>query len=233
MHRTRLALPSIVAAAAAGLASTAGSARAGVIEQSFTYSWDSGEPQHTFAFQPFDTMGGTRELTGVRLGFEGTLEMEVTAHTYEGALRAGEWFADASHIAVAYFNGGKDGLELFQPIAGLGAEEITGDLGAGDGQGNPGTPYVYTDSLFVAGVVEIESAYFEDISGGSPLVGFMDGFFDGAVMPPPSEQWIELIATRLAQEGTVTLTYEYRSVPTPGSLALLGACGLAAFRRRR
>lgn len=232
--RTRpAALPVLALAAVAGIAvgGLAGVARADRVEQAFTYDWSFDRPQHPFTFDPFDTMGGTRELTGVRLAFEGTMELEVGAHTYGEALRAGDWFMDASHVLIAYFNGNGEagGLDLFEPVAIIGADDLTGDLGAGF----PGEPFTHAIAMPAAGEVSVASAYFAAFSGPGPITGFMDGFFDGAVTPPANEQWIELFPTLLAQSGTVTLAYEYRLVPAPGALALAGAGGLAALRRRR
>lgn len=227
MNRT--ALPLLALAAAAGLAS------ADVLEQSFSYTWSTDDPtQHAFSFNAFDTMGGTRELTGVRLGFDGTIAMEITAQTYdENPLDAGEWHAEASHTVVAYFHTG--GVNLLQGIGGQWADGITGDLGAGSGGfpfGEPGTPYIFTDTLTFANVVDIDSVHFDDFTGGGPFEGFMDGFFDAVVTPPNNGQMVEVFASHLLQDGTVTLTYEYVTVPAPAGLALLGACGLIARRRR-
>ncbi|HZW11305.1 MAG TPA: hypothetical protein VFF69_15485 [Phycisphaerales bacterium] len=222
MNRTALSL--------ATLAAAAGAAGADVIQQSFSYEWTSNDVQHSFSFEPFDTAGGTRELTGVRVGFDGTIAMEITAQTYEGALEAGEWSAEASHTVVAYFNGG--GIDLLQGLGGQWSDGITGDLGAGS-NGQPGTPYVFTDTVGFANVVDVDSSYFGDFTGSEPLTGFMDGWFDGVVTPPDNGQWIEIFASMLSQEGTVTLTYEYENVPGPGALALLGVCGVVGVRRRR
>lgn len=214
------------------LAAAAGTARADVIDQSFSYEWTSNDIQHAFSFEPFDTIGGTRQLTGVRLGFEGTVTMEVTAQTYDPfPLSAGEWSAEASHTVVAYFNGG--GLDLLQGIGGQWLDGITGDLGPGGGWGEPGTPYIVTDSVFFSNTVDIDSSQFAGFSGNEPLTGFMDGFTDVVVTPPDNGQWVDAFASFLAQEGTVTLTYEYVNVPGPGVLAGLGVCGIVGARRRR
>lgn len=222
MQRTALHL--LALAAAAGLA------HADTIEQSFSYDWTSNDVQHAFSFEPFDTMGGTRKLTAVRVGFDGTISMEITAQTYEGELQPGEWSAEASHTVIAYFNGG--GIDLLQGIGGQWADGITGYLGAGS-NGQPGTPYIFTDTIDFANVVDIDSSYFGDFTGNEPLTGFMDGWFDGVVTPPDNGQWIEMFPSLLSQAGTVTLTYEYVNVPGPGVLAMLGVCGVVGVRRRR
>jgi hypothetical protein len=230
MNRT--VLPLLAMAAAAGVA------HADAIDQSFTYEWTSNDPDlPAFSFEAFDDMGGTRKLTGVHLGFEGTIVMELTAQTYDPVpLSAGEWFAEASHTVVAYFNGGDDGVELLQGLGGQWLAGVTGDLGAGTGGfpfGEPGTPYIVTDTLLLSNVVEVDNSLFADFSGDGPLEGFMAGFFDAVVTPPDSGQMIEVFPSFLSQSGSVTLTYEFVNVPTPGALALLGAFGVAARRRRR
>jgi hypothetical protein len=61
----------------------------------------------------------------------------------------------------------------------------------------------------------------------------MDGFTDVVVTPPDNGQPVEVFVSFLGQEGTVTLTYEYVTVPGPGVLAGLGVCGIVGARRRR
>jgi hypothetical protein len=206
-----------------------GMAHAEVIEQSFSYNWTSNDPMPEFAFQAFDDIGGTRELTSVRLGFEGTIKMELTARTYDGALDAGEWFGEASHTVVAYFN---DGPELLQGLGGQWLADVTGDLGAGN-NGEPGTPYIVLDTYELLSVVEVDSSFYPDFHGDGVLSGFMAGFYDGVITPPENGQYVEFLPSFLSQDGTVTLTYEYVNVPAPGGFAALGVFGLASGRRRR
>jgi hypothetical protein len=214
------------------LAGSASAARADVITQSFDYDWDSSQIQHAFSFDPFDDLGGARQLTGVRLGFDGTISMEITAQTYDPTpIPEGDWTMEVSHTVVAYFN--DEGVDLLQGIGGQWAADVSGDLGGGS-DGNPGTPYIFTQSIDFANTVDIESMYWAHFTAGQPLGGFMDGFFDGFVIPPESGQWIEIFPSLLTQAGTVTLSYEYVAVPEPGSLAVLGVIGgLMLVRRRR
>jgi hypothetical protein len=213
-----------------GVALSAGVANADVQTQSFNYTWDSSQVQHPFSFQAFDSMGGTRELTAVRLGFDGTISMEVTAQTIDPTpVHAGEWSFEASHTVVAFFNGG--GLELLQGIGGQSIIEVTGELGGGSG-GQPGTPLVVTDTIQLTNTVEVDPTQIAGFIGTGQLTGFMDGFFDAAVTPPTGGQWVELMATLLSQSGTVTLSYEYTTVPAPAGAAVLGL-GMVVGRRRR
>lgn len=223
----RVALMLIVA-----VGSTAASAaNADVITQSFDYDWDSTQLQHAFSFDPFDDLGGDRQLTGVRLGFDGTISMEITAQTYDPTpIPEGDWSMEVSHTVVAYFN--DKGVELLQGIGGQWAADVSGDLGGGS-DGNPGTPFIFTQSIDFANTVDIDSAYWADFSAGQPLGGFMDGFFDGFVIPPESGQWIEIFPSLFTQAGTVTLTYEYSTVPEPAGLAALGSLASALLLRRR
>jgi hypothetical protein len=211
------------------LAATAGMAHAEVIEQSFSYLWTSNDPLPEFAFQAFDDMSGTRDLVSVRLGFEGTIQMELTARTYEDALGAGEWFVEATHTVVAYFN---DGPELLQGLGGQWLADVTGDLGAGN-NGEPGTPHIVLDTYELLSVIEVDSSFYPDFHGDGMLGGIMAGFYDGVVTPPDNGQYVEVLPSFLSQDGTVTLMYEYVNVPGPGGLAALGACGFAIGRRRR
>jgi hypothetical protein len=213
------------------LAAAAGIANADVITQSFTYDWDSSQPQHAFSFQAFDAMGGMRQLTAVRLGFDGTISMEIRAHTYDPApVHTGEWSVEASHTVVAYFNGG--GIDLLQGIGGQSRADITGELGGGI-NGEPGTPLIVTDTVNLVNTVEIDPSHLPEFYGSGQFTGFMDGFFDAVVTPPNSGQWIEVMASLLSQEGAVTLTYEYATVPAPAATAALGMGLLAGLRRRR
>ncbi len=215
------------------IALSAGLAAADVETQSFSYAWSTDDPvQHHFSFNPFDDMDGSRVLTNVYLSFDGELSMTVGAQTYEGAVGAGEWEMEASHSIIAYFNGGDDGLELLQGLGGNWRDGITGDMGAGAG-GQPGTPYLFTFSDAFSNTVTIDPAVLPDFHGTQPLMGFMDGWFDAFVIPPASGQFIEAVIGRMAQTGTVTLTYEYEMVPAPAGVALLGVAGLVSVRRRR
>lgn len=210
------------------LSAAAGVAHAEVIQQSLSYQWASEDPQQQFSFDPFDGMGGMRELTAVWLAFDGEVSMRVGAQTYEGALGAGEWEMEASHTVVAYFVG----IDLLEGIGGQWRSGVTGPLGAGS-NGQPGTPYLETYTETFANTVGIDPSNLVRFYGTEPLTGFMDGFFDAFVTPPLSGQFVEAVIDRLTQSGTVTLTYEYTVVPTPGALAMLGLGGLVAGRRRR
>jgi hypothetical protein len=219
----RIALSTLVLAAAAG------TAHADVIEQSFAYRWTSNDPLPEFAFQAFDNMGGSRRLTSVRLGFEGNLEMELTAQTYESALHAGEWFVEATHTVVAFFNEGPD---LLQGLGGQWLADVTGELGAGS-NGQPGAPYIIRDARELSSIVEVDRSFYPDFRGTGLLGGIMAGFYDGAVTPPQNGQYVEVFPSFLSQDGKVTLTYEYVNVPAPSGLAALAVCGFAVGRRRR
>lgn len=221
MRATALSLLALTAAA--------GVAHAEVIQQSFSYQWSSHDPQqHQFSLNPFDSMGGTRELTAVTLGFDGQVSMRVGGQTYEGPLAAGEWEMEASHTVVAYFVG----IDVLEGIGGQWRGGITGPLGGGS-NGQPGTPYLETFMDTFANTVEINPALISRFYGTEPLTGFMDGFFDAFVIPPANGQFVEALIDELTQSGTVTLTYHYTVIPAPGVLALLGVGGLIATRRRR
>lgn len=225
MYRT-----SIVALAAA-----AGLAQADIITQEFSYEWSTDDANAAeFSFQPFDDMGGSRTLTSVRLAFDGRITMEVTAQTYDpNELLEGEWSAEASHSVLAYFNGG--GLDLLQGVGGQFLDGITGYLGPGSGGfpfGEPGTPYIVSDTVPLQNEVEVSSSQYAAFSGNDPLTGSMAAFFDAVVTPPSNGQIVDVFASLMAQDGTLSLVYEY-TVPSPAGLALLGAGGLGVLRRRR
>lgn len=211
------------------LAAAAGTSHADIIEQTFSYRWTGDEPPPEFAFQGFDSMGGTRELTSVRLGFEGTIQMEMTAQTYGEALAAGEWSLEASHTVVAFFT---DGPGVFQGLGGQWMADVTGDLGAGS-DGEPGTPYVFLQTQDLSSVVEVDSSYYAGFHGNGLFHGIMAGFYDAVLTPPDNGQFVEFFPSFLSQDGTVTLTYEYVTVPAPAGLAGMVAAGLAMGRRRR
>lgn len=212
------------------LTASATLANAELITQSFNYAWNSNQTQQPFSFNAFDSQGGTRELTAVKLAFEGAVSMEITAtNTDPVTVLAGEWSVEASHTVVAFFNDG--GLNLLQGIGGQ-SNDFTGELPGGIG-GLPGTPVVFTDTLAFANTVDIDPAELPNFYGTGQFTGFMDGFYDAAVTPPINGQWIEVLPTLLSQSGTVTLTYEYSVVPAPASAAAFGLAGLATTRRRR
>ena len=195
-------------------------ARAETSTQTFESTWTLNDPPVAIEFDPFDDMGGTRQLTGISLGFEGTLEMEVLIQNFSDLeLEADEWYYDAgANVMVAFAQ--KEGYEDGGPFWGLGGPYvagITGELSAGSG----GTPFENptpgevdvraTLSDSVDSNVAAHESNFPYFISEEPLKAIMSPFFDFVVTPPDfaPDAFINASATEMTQQGILTLTYDF------------------------
>lgn len=244
--QTRRAVWSGVAAAAAA----AGGATAGVQTQSIAIDIDSdrGEFGTPIVFNQFDTMGGTRVLTGVNLRYDATLSVDVTAQSYtDRFIASSEWAANVFHnVLVSFFEpggGGGDGEEgelaaPFYGLGGIGITGFTGDLTPGVpgtspfDPGIPGDPITASISDTINSVVATDPFFFDYFTGGGTVEGFGGPFVD-ITLEAPFDAFIEVFAARTTQLGTLSLDYEFSVVPAPAGVAALGIGGLFAARRRR
>lgn len=123
----------------------AGTAGADTVSTSVEFN-NSGYDGTIISFDAFDDLGGTRQLTGVTLSYNQTMEFDLTIESNGyTAVQAGDWVLDAGFYGVhqlGVFDGrGGDGGPNY-PVIGTGGVytpvAFTGDLGASDGYNQSG-----------------------------------------------------------------------------------------------
>lgn len=197
--------------------------------QTVPFEWDVQESNTAVLldYDPFDDMGGTRELTGVSFSFESLYSLNMLAENGEDEPISGDdWFIET----VTLFQMGLD--ELF-----LGALDVAfiGVLSA-DLAPNDGVPMEGPDSIAWAfegsmdGSVNLAESEFDRFTNG-PITADAYPFLSLAITPPPP--FFDLYITDHIHTGAVTLTYAYDLVPTPGAAGVLALAGLGGVRRRR
>jgi hypothetical protein len=176
-------------------------AQAEVINQvvSFNNSFDGG----VVTFEKFDSMGGTRELTGLSLSYDQTISLDLQAQSNGyTALSAGDWLLDTGFISLHQFGlvegRGGDG-DPGPPFIGPGAVfgSITSDLGISDGYNNGGIDtmqFNISDSfIFEAeydGSTEFDQRMFDAFTGTGNLDTFLGGFIEGFFQWINDPNWV-------------------------------------------
>lgn len=195
-------------------------------EVAYTWSVLDGNEPTTLTFPLFDTMGGVRQLTGVTVGLEGALTLDMNAENQEEeSVGEGEWFVESALFMQLAF----DTLDL-GGVTGVGLGVFSADLGANDGIKGSGPDFVkwsYDDD--VSALVEILEGDFGAFEGEGDLGAELYPFLSLALSAPPPLVFVDVADHQ--HSGAVTLTYEFVTVPAPGALGVLGL-GLV-WRRRR
>ena len=176
-------------------------AHAEVINQ--VVSFNSGFDGTFISFEKFDTMGGTRELTGLSLSYDQTISLDLQAQSNGyTALNAGDWLLDTGFISLHQFGlvegRGGDG-DPGPPFIGPGAifDTVTSDLGVSDGYNNGGIDtmqFNISDSfIFEAeydGSTEFDQRMFEAFTGTGSLDTFLGGFIEGFFQWVNDPNWV-------------------------------------------
>lgn len=213
-------------------------------------------------FQQFDTMGGTRELIGVTLSYDQTISFTARLEQNSPVeLEEGVFFADIVYLSLHQLGTVDDNPDA--PFLGPGAagDVYSPALGASDGYNGSG-PDTFT-AMFESGMFNFtaeyaagtDQDYIDVFIGDGTLTTVLGGFTeifggynsdpgfpdvdpnnppDGPFFPfqdPYYGVFVEIPTLR--HQGTITATFEYRVVPAPASLAMLGIGALGAMRRRR
>ncbi|MAY74941.1 MAG: hypothetical protein CMJ31_09565 [Phycisphaerae bacterium] len=223
----------------------AGSAAADVMTTSASITVDSNSPDFGTVnpvLSRFDTMGGTRVLTGIDINLQlagsGTIVVENFSET---AYSAGEWSVEGG-VNWIYLAGMPDGGEetgSFIPFFGLGGfgiAPVTGDIEAGMGPFDPfggGMPGRFEVDFDGEGdsVLAVDPSNFDVFIGTDDIVGVFGPFTDLLLDDPNFA--LSASTQDLLFSGTLSLTYTFDVVPAPGVAATLGFGGMIAARRRR
>ncbi|MEP0847691.1 MAG: hypothetical protein HRF50_12850 [Phycisphaerae bacterium] len=229
-------------------------AAAGTITQTVPFDYDAGFGVTFPVIEGFDTLGGTRQLTGVAFEFRHSFELDLFVEsTGPTAVTADDFSLDFAYITL--FQLGLGGDEGGPPAFGPGAyfvEDVSGDLAAYDGiPGNDGADSFrrsYGDAFTVTQAYGLEEpAVLAALTDVGPLTtvlgGFNELFFEwfndpGWPFPPggvpeyPSDAAVWVSWPTFRHFGGITITYEYAAVPEPAGAAGLAGLALLAVRRR-
>ena len=238
------------------LAATAGVAHAQSETTSQTFDLAIEATPAFLPFNKFDTMGGTRELTGVTLSLDVTATATVTVENYTtNPVAAGTYLLEGAANFVFQAGeandggggedgrGGSGGGPPFFGLGGIGFDPISDALPAGveDPGGGPFGPGVIPGTIDVAfggtinSVLPADPSSFDAFIGTGTFTGIYGVFQDILVSGGPGGFGsIGGFVSRFDQSGTLTITYDYVNVPSPaGTTAmLLGLSGLGLRRRR-
>lgn len=242
------------------IAASAGVAQADTMTQTVNFS--HGFDGEIIEFAMFDTLGGTRVLTGMTLEYTHDIAMDlhVESNGYT-AVSAGDWFVDLSYISIHQF--GLIENDPNPPFIGPGAlgGSVTSDLGVSDGYNGTGEDTYYTTltstSVFSAsydGNTTFGVDMLETFTGNGILETYYNGFTEAFGGWNNDPNWVVdpnnppdgpfaffedpyygffLTLDELRHNGSIVVTYEYTTVPAPAGVACIGLGGLMTLRRRR
>ncbi len=161
------------------LAAIPAMAQAGIQTQSVNFDYSAFTGGY-ISFDRFDSAGGTRELTGVRLSYDQNFDLSVLVESNgPTSLSAGDWDIEAGFSSIHQFGilndgrrGGDGGQNL--PVIGTGGVfgTFTADLGASDGYNGTG-PDTYI------GNASFSSVFMDDYDRSTTLGGQMLDAFSG------------------------------------------------------
>ncbi len=209
----------VVSIAALAIASTAHGAfeahDASVELQRTSWNVDIALPQ-------FDDMGGTRQLKSVSWRLEGHVEGSAAGENLN-ATPAAVTLELAAEIELFF---GKTLLDVVLPLA-----DVTFDAEAHDGlmdfAGDSGASYAGLMNDDIA-----ENTISDDLAGwiGDGMVT-LTGIASGRSRSLGAGNLVTQFATEASMQ--LRIEYEWTQIPAPSALALFGAAGVLASRRRR
>lgn len=245
---TRWSLPALLS-----LSLLPAAAAADTITQTVPFDYDASFGVTFPVLQGFETLGGTRQLTGVTFEFRHNFAFDVFLEsTGPTAVAAADFGLDVAYVTL--YQLGEAGGDDDPPFLGPGAmfvEDISGSLAAYDGiPGNDG-PDSFRGSFSEAFTVTQtygaeEPAVLAALTDVGPLTtvlgGFTELFFEwlddpnwplppGGVPEYPDDAAVWVSFPTFRHFGEIAVTYEYTVVPEPASAGLLA--GLAGCVRRR
>ncbi|MCG8405909.1 MAG: PEP-CTERM sorting domain-containing protein [Phycisphaerales bacterium] len=184
----------------------------------------AGGPFPEFTIDKFDSMGGTRTLTGVTIELDGTTSLDVQAENFSNA-PVTDWFVDFAVFPRLEI---LDAKKTSFPLGTAGFPHFEADFAPSDGIEGSGDDFVQfpTAVADIHADIEVFPADFPIFQGGGSSPALLTLPFSIAIPPGP----IGFDFSR-RDVGTVSLTYEY--VPEPSTFALLTLGGVLITRRRR
>ncbi len=227
--------------------------RGGTLTQFVPFDYDGNFGVTTPVIQGFDTLGGSRELTGVTFAFHHNFNIELFVEsTGPTAIADGDYLFSLSFISLYQVGESGDKGDP-PPFLGPGAffvGDISGALGTYDGiAGNDGPDSLrlgFNDSFTVVQqYTHAEPDVLAAVTAPGPIAtvlgGFSELFFSwvndpGWPIPPagfpeyPDDAAIWISTPTLRHHGEIEITYEY--VPEPATVSTLAALALFALRRR-
>jgi hypothetical protein len=189
----------------------------------------------------FDDMNGQRVLTRVDVRVQADVSATLAVENETAAPLSG-WTIEAQHLVFAGFE--REDPKGFGPFAFLGGlflDPITGTLQPSDGVPGSGPDYLATTlSTTIDSTLDMDPSFLEFFSGGGEVVAtvgpFTEVLLDGLTPFDPKLGTGDATVgfTELAQAGTLSVIYNYTTVPEPSAgFAIAGAAPLIARRRRR
>lgn len=229
-------------------------ASADTITQTVPFEYDANFGATLPVIQGFDTLGGTRQLTGATFEFHNNFDLELFLEsTGPTAVADGDFLLSLSYNILFQLGTAGEKGDPPPPLFGLGSffvGDISGDLAAYNGipadDGPDSFRRNYSDAF-----TSIQSYGLEDpevlaaVTDVGPLTTVLGGFNElffawvndpGWPIPPggfpeyPNDAAVWVSSPTFRHFGDIVVTYEY--VPEPTSAALLAALGLFALRRR-
>lgn len=231
--KKRTPLFTLSALAIAAPAATAGLGQDPIQFTSDAADWVAGQGPVTLTLDPFDGMGGTRELVAIDLW------CSIVIDTDGGLIENGSDVAvEPEDYSFDFFINHSTEWDNGLPLGGLGASSAptpSVPLAASDGVDSSGPDtFHYTWGLkeldIFAQIAIVEQDFFR-FEGNAPIsFDVLPVIFPSAVFPPPVLDFTLLNHREFIEYG---IGYRYREVPAPASsIAILGA-GALSFRRRR
>tara|TARA_R110002073_G_scaffold118918_1_gene258833 strand:+ start:783032 stop:783823 length:792 start_codon:yes stop_codon:yes gene_type:complete len=155
-------------------------------------------------FDRFDTMGGTRELTGLSLSYDQSISMDLLLESNGySELNAGDWELDTGYFSIHQFGLATDGRggdgSGSPPFIGIGGTGglVTADLGISDGYNGTGVDTYQTtlSSSFVYDVeydasTEFGQRMLDTFTGQGQLETYLGGFIEGFFQWINDPNWV-------------------------------------------
>lgn len=247
--RFRLQTAAFIAASA-----TAAAASADVITQTVPFDYDANFGATLPVIQGFDTLGGTRQLTGLTIELRNNFDMDMFIEsTGPTAVADGDFLLSTFFNILFQLGPAPEKGEPPPPLFGLGSffvSDISGDLAAYDGvPGNDGPDSLrrnFVDSFVSTQTVGLdEPDILAAVTDVGPLTTVLGGFGEfffawvndpGWPTPPggfpeyPTDAAVWVSTPEFRHFGELVVSYEF--VPEPTSLALFAPLALFALRRR-